>query len=111
MTANPRWIFHGVILTFLAWQWVRTTIAAFSIPWRWSQDQVLFLLLPLGLAYVLGVWAFTWASGGSAAVKARWEKVRWPPELPKNKKILWMQMGFWIVVAIALVVIFNFARH
>ena len=109
MTAKSRWIFYGVILAFLAWQWVRTTIAAFSIPWRWSQDQVLFLLLPLGLAYVLGVWAFTWASGGSAAVKARWAKVHLPPRLARKQH--WQNLSFGIVVAIALVVIFNFARH
>jgi hypothetical protein len=111
MTANPRWIFHGVILAFLEWQWVKTTIAAFSVPWHWNGDQLRFLLFLAVFAYVPGIWTFTWASGGSAAVKARWAKLYLRPRLATGRKQLWQSLSFWIVVAIALVVIFNFARH
>ena len=111
MTAKSRWLYGAVLLLILAWEWTKITKAAFSAPWHWTSDQILLLTLAVGLAYLVGVWAYTWASGGRAAVKARWEKVRWPPEFPKNKKVFCMQMGFWIVVGVVLVFIFNMTGH
>jgi hypothetical protein len=102
---SRKWFWLAYAL--LAWQFAKTTVSAFSVPWSWALDQLLFVFYVLCGAIVLGFWAFTWQRGGTEAVKARWAQRQQRMAAPLNKKAFRWSLVFWITVAIVLVIIFN----
>ena len=98
---------RGLLYVFLAWQFAKTTLAAFSVPWSWTLDQCLFVFFIMCAAFVLGFWAFLWQRGGTAAVKERWALIQQRRDAPLNKKAFRWSLVFWIAIAVVLVVIFN----
>jgi hypothetical protein len=107
MTGKWRWLIYLLI----AWQVVRASISAFVNPWRWSADQCLFILfVGVGCLWA-GTWLFIWIKDGSAGVR-RYRTLRqekWNKAM--NPKIFQWSLLFWVVVAIALVVVFNISQH
>jgi len=103
MRGKWRWLLYA----FLLWEVARTAFLAFSVPWRWTADQYLFVFFLLCAGSVLVLWGTVWWRGGMAAVKERWALRQQVTGAPISKKVLLWAFVFWIVVALALVLFFN----
>lgn len=106
MNGKWRWLIYAIVV----WQFVRATIAAFVVPWRWNADQCIFLLFAFAICFSAATWLFVWIRGGSAGLR-QYQLVRnerWSKSL--NPKLFRWSLLFWIVVAMVLVVFFNFVR-
>jgi len=102
-----RWLLYLIV----AWQFFRTTVSAFSVPWNWTLDQCLFLFFAACVIFASGFWALIWLRGGADAVKERWSFNQQQNARSLNKKFFLWSLLFWIAVAIALVLLFNFLQH
>jgi len=101
------WLIYPVALLII----IRTALAAFSVPWRWTQDQVFFLFLIFCVVVGLGSWIVIWMRGGTAAVKARWTARQARMDAAFSSKAMSRNLLFWILVAVALVIEFNVSQH
>jgi hypothetical protein len=100
---KPWWYWLGY--AFGAFYFLNIALGAFSTPWAWTSDQLLFAVLCSVWIAVLAVWGTIWARGGTEAVKERWALMQ--KQSPRSKKSFLISLIFWIVVAVALVVYFN----
>jgi hypothetical protein len=102
-----RWfLFYGIA----AWIVIRETISAFRVPWRWSLDQCLFAFLAACAIYALGYWGLVWRRGGMALVRERLAARRQRIDAAADKNVFLWSLAFWLVVAIALVVMFHITQ-
>ena len=101
MTSRFRWL----IWVFVGWFIIAAAFRAFSKPWTWNSAQwelvVLVALFSVGPA----MWAYIWMRDGAEGVEARRAELKAAAATRRPSK--W-QYGFWIGVALALVVLFNF---
>lgn len=100
-----RWL--GLAVTF--WTIAIASYWAFRRPWRWDGNQILFVLCLTCLSIVILSWGVVWMRGGSHAVRERWAMVKNPA--PVSPRFHRWSLAIWIVVALALVFIFNMYQH
>jgi hypothetical protein len=103
-----KWIWLGYLVSavFL----INTGISAFSTAWSWTSTQLLFVILGIGLTFVVGSWAVIWLRGGTAALKAQWALRQERIKTPLSRKTFVWSLLFWILVAVALVIYFNMTQ-
>lgn len=107
MQGKWRWLLCAI----MAWQFVRITVSAVSVPWSWTLDQCLFVLFVLCAAIPLVWWTFLWQREGAAAVKERWALLQQQRAKPVDKKVYLRSLVFWIAFALVLVVVFNMVQR
>ena len=100
-----------ILVAIMLWIFVTTTMRAFAMPWTWNFDQGLFVWLGLCVALALSVWVTVWLRGGNEAVRVRWKRTLEGTATGMAGKRFWRYMGFWIVIAVVLVFIFNMTKH
>jgi len=101
------WLIYPVALVTL----IRTALAAFSVPWRWTEDQVFFLFLVVCVVVGLGSWIVVWMRGGTAAVKARWAALQVRTGESMTGKNFRRWFFFWLALLIGLAIYFDFSQH
>src|SRR3569623_3768857 len=90
---------------------IQTAVTAFSVPWIWNQEQIFFVFLMFSVAVGLGSWILIWLRGGAAAVIAHWVGRQERLNESLTAKSLSHSLWFWLVLAVALVILFNVARR
>jgi hypothetical protein len=102
------WIW--IAYAYAAWLLILTSFRAFSVPWRWTQDQILVALL--GIALIVGAarWGRIWWGGGYSAVRWQW-KTLWNESAALTSKRRYVWISVWIVVALLLVAFFNMEQQ
>jgi len=107
MTGKWRWLLWvGGLLIAL-----RIILRAFSSPWDWNSDQWLFAELVFCVVAVAAVWGFVWLRGGKEGVRAHWARMQARASVPMNPKLFRRGLMFWILVAIALVFVFQMMQR
>lgn len=110
MTSSLRWVAWVIV----GWLVITTAIRAFWVPWTWNAVQWEFVILLALVSVGPAMWGYIWVRGGSEAVEARRAALRAAAAKPLSKRFYAWSLLFWIAVALALVVLFNFlagTRH
>lgn len=111
MTSRFRWVAWVIV----GWLIITTAIRAFWVPWTWNAVQWEFVILLALVSVGPAMWGYIWVRGGSEAIEARRAAVRAAAAAkPLSKRFYTLSLLFWIAVALALVVLFNFldiAQH
>jgi hypothetical protein len=102
-----RWVLYVLVV----WQFAATTFRAFHEPWTWTANQYYFVIFAVASAIGVGSWAFVWLRGGAPAVKARWMSFNQARETQSSKRFFRMSLVFWIIIALALVFVFNLVQR
>ncbi|HEY4076496.1 MAG TPA: hypothetical protein VGM26_06135 [Rhizomicrobium sp.] len=101
------WVIYPLMVLIV----IRTAVSAFRVPWTWTQDQLLLVLLALAIAFGVGQWLLIWRRGGAAAVKAQWAVRQERMDAAFTTKAVTRNFLIWLLIGVALVVLFNFAKH
>ena len=104
MTPRIRWVAYIVV----GWVLIGTGIRAFWVPWTWNVVQWEFLFLLALVSIGPAMWGYIWMRGGVEAVEARRIALRAAAAKPLPKGFFTWSLLFWIAVALALVVLFNY---
>jgi hypothetical protein len=110
MTSRFRWVAWVIV----GWVIITTAIRAFWVPWTWNVVQWEFVIVLALVSVGPLMWGYIWMRGGSEAVEVRRAALRTAAAKPLSKRFYTWSLLFWIAVALALVVLFNFldgARH
>jgi hypothetical protein len=94
---------------------ISLAIRAFSEPWTGTSDQLLLGFFTLCVLTVVGVLAAVWQRHGLAELQRRFRAApglyRAYDERPGAGKARFGNLLIWIIVALALVVVFQFQQH
>jgi len=104
MTGKWRLLVLAAVILLIC---VITAMAAFAVPWSWTNDQALLLWLALCAAVVLGIWVVVWLRGGNQAVRVRWRNMLERTTAGMGRKRFLRSLWFWIGVAVVLTFIYN----
>ncbi len=106
MSGTWRW----VTLAFVALLLIGSAFQAFAVPWTWTRSQWLVLIYGICICIAVGRWGLIWLQEGTSGVKSRWSAVSQQLRTRRSENFYLLSVGFWIVVAIGLVVAFNILK-
>jgi hypothetical protein len=90
---------------------ISTSIKAFSVPWRWTQDQIAAVILWTIYGSAAFKWAIIWRRDGYSGVREKWKALSRETTAVLAKPMLTWSVLFWVVIAMLLVFYFNWQQQ
>lgn len=102
-----RWLIYFVVAMTL----LGTAVRAFSAPWTWSSDQIVTTIFVLVATVISAMWATVLFREGPRGMRDRWRLGHRTPAVPLSRNFFSWSTIIWLLIALGLVVFFNYTRR